>query len=53
MGKEQMQFRQHKVKTARAESQEDSFFPADGHQTILNKINKKSETNRKRTDTDI
>ena len=32
-------------KTEQAESQEVSSFPADGHQAILNKINKSSKTN--------
>ena len=31
---------------------EDSSFQADGHQAILNKMSKKSKTNRKRTNTD-
>ena len=35
-GKEHIQFRRHKIKT----SQEDSSFPADGQQTILNKWTK-------------
>ena len=30
-------------------SQGDSSFPADGHKAILNKINNKAKTNRKRT----
>ena len=30
-------------------SQGDSFFPTDGHKAILNKLNSKSKTNRKRT----
>ena len=29
-------------KTAQAESQEDSSFPADGHQAILNKANQRT-----------
>ena len=37
MGKEHIQFRRHRIRTARAESQEDNSFPADDHQTILNK----------------
>ena len=40
-GKERKQLRRHKIKTARAESQEDSSFLADGHNAILNKINAK------------
>ena len=44
MGKEHKQLRWCKVKkTAGAESQEDSSFPADGHQAILNKMKKKKE----------
>ena len=42
MGKEHMQFRRPKIRTARAEIQEDKSFPADGYQAILNKMNKKS-----------
>ena len=30
-------------------SQMDSSFPADGQKAILNKMNNKSKTNRKRT----
>ena len=33
-------------------SQGDSSFPADGHKAILNKMNNKSKTNRKRTNID-
>ena len=33
-------------------SQRDSSFPADGHKAILNKMNNKSKTNRKRTNID-
>ena len=33
-------------------SKEDSSFPADGHKNILNKMNNKSITNRKRTNID-
>ena len=40
MGKDSIQFRRHKIRTAREESQEDSTVPADGHHAILNKINK-------------
>ena len=39
-------------KKAEAECQEDSSFPADGHQAILNKMNKKTKTTRRRTSTD-
>ena len=39
MGKEHIPFRRHEIRTATAEIQEDSSFPADGHQAILNKIN--------------
>ena len=35
------QFRRHTMRTVRAESQEDSTFPADGQPAILNKMNKK------------
>ena len=42
-----IQYRQHYIKTAIAESQEGRFFPADGYQAIVNKLNKKSKTNRK------
>ena len=35
------------IKTAKSESQEGRFYPADGYQAILNKLNKKSKTNRK------
>ena len=37
--------------TAQAGSQEDSYFTADGHQAILNKMNKKPKRNRKWTNT--
>ena len=37
---------------AQVESQEDSSFPADCHQAILNKMNKKSKMNRKQTNID-
>ena len=33
-------------------SQQDSSFPADDHSAILNKMNNKSKTNRRRTDID-
>ena len=42
-----IQYRQHYIKTAKAQGQEGRFFPADGYQAILNKLNKKSKTNRK------
>ena len=38
--------------TARAESEEDSSFSTDGHQTTLNEMNKKSRTKKQRTKTD-
>ena len=41
MGKEHTQFRRHKIRTARSESQEDSSFPADRHRAIQNKMKKK------------
>ena len=41
-----------KIKTGRAESQDDSPFPEDAHRHILNKIHKMSKTNRKRTKID-
>ena len=34
-------------------SQNDSYFPADGHKAILNKMNNKSKTNRKQMNIDI
>ena len=37
----------HNTKTAGVERQEDSSFPADSHNAILNKMNKRSKTNRK------
>ena len=40
-----------KNKTAQAENQEVSSFPADGHWTILNKANKKSK--KQNADNDI
>ena len=42
-----IQYRQHYIKIAKAESQEGRFFPTDGYQAILNKLNKKARTNRK------
>ena len=45
--------RRHKIKTLRAESQEDSNFPVDGHKAILNKMNNKPVTKRKRPNIDI
>ena len=41
-----------KIKTAQVKSQGDSSFPTDGHKAILNKLNGKSKTNRKRTNID-
>ena len=43
MGKEHVQLRRHKIKTAGAESQEDSSFPADGQRAILMKKQKKKK----------
>ena len=40
-------YRQHYIKKAKTESQEGRFSPAVGYQTILNKLNKMSKTNRK------
>ena len=48
MGKEQ-KIQTAWSKTAQAESQEVSTFPADVHQAILSKINNSSKTNKKRT----
>ena len=42
----------NKIKTAKVKSQGDSSFPTDGHKAILNKLNSKSKTNRKRTNID-
>ena len=44
-----IQYRQHikTAKAAKAENQEGRFSPADDYQAILNKLNKKSKTNRK------
>ena len=41
-----------KTKTAQAKSRGDSSFPTDGHKAILNKLNRKLNTNRKRTNID-
>ena len=41
-----------KIKTTQVKSQGDSTFPADGHKAILNKLNSKSKTNRKRANID-
>ena len=38
-----------KIKTAQVEIQGDSSFQTDGHNAVLNKLNSKSKTNRKRT----
>ena len=43
-------FRQRRLSHIRCQG--DSFFPADGHQVILNKMNTKSKTNIKRTTID-
>ena len=40
-----------KIKTAQVKRQGDSSFPTDGHKAILNKLNSKSKTNRKQTNT--
>ena len=40
-GKGHIQSRRHKIRTARAEIQEGSFYPVDGL-AILNEMNKKS-----------
>ena len=49
MGKERIQFRRHEIRTARAESQEDSSFPVDGLQATLNKITSHRQTRNGRT----
>ena len=41
-----------KINTAQVKSQGDSSFPTVGHKAILNKLNRKSKTNRKRTNID-
>ena len=41
-----------KLKTTQMKSQRDNSSPADGHKAILNKMNNKSKTNRKRTNID-
>ena len=38
-----------KIKTTQVKRQGDSSFPEDGHKAILNKLNSKPKTNRKRT----
>ena len=47
LGKERNTKDAIRYNTAIAKSQEDSSFPANGLQTILNKANSKSKTNRK------
>ena len=42
MGKEYVQFWRRKLRTASAESQQDSCFPADDHQAILKQCTQKS-----------
>ena len=42
IGKEHLQFRRHKIRTARAESQKAKTFPADGQQASLNNMDKNS-----------
>ena len=34
-------------KTTKAEQQAKGFYPVDSYQAVLNKLNKKSKTNRK------
>ena len=41
-----------KIKTAHVKSQGIGSFPTDGHKAILNKLNSKSKTYRKRTNID-
>ena len=41
-----------KIKTTQVKSQRNSSFPTAGHKAILNKLNSKSKTNRKRTNID-
>ena len=36
-----IQYKQHYIRTAKAQHQEGRFFPTDGYQAILNKLNKK------------
>ena len=52
MEKGHLQLRRHLNKTVQVKSQGDSSFPTDGRKAILNKLNSKSKTNRKRTDID-
>ena len=40
------------IKTAQVKSQGDSSFPTDGHKALLNKLNRTSKTNGKRTNID-
>ena len=42
-----IQYRQHYIKTAKAESKERRFYPADGNQAIPNTLNKMSKATRK------
>ena len=46
MGKEHKHMDCIKSRGAQAENQVDIFFPVDGYHAILNKANKKMETNR-------
>ena len=41
-----------KIKTAQVKSQGDIFYPTDGHEAILNKLNSKLKTNRIRANID-
>ena len=50
--KEHIKLRRHEMKTTPAESQGDSYPPADGHRVIPNKMTTKSKTNIKRMTTD-
>ena len=47
MGEDYEHIPRQQVWQAHTESKVDISFPGDGHQTILNKANKKSKTNRK------
>ena len=45
-----IQYKQHYIKTAKAENQEGRFYAADGYHAILNKLNKKSKTKKQKVD---
>ena len=47
-----MQLRRHENKYNTSEKPRGSSFPATGHKAILNKMNNKWKTNRKRTNID-